>query len=68
MCQAVVNWVCWGSSRHYQEYRPRLPQGCTDSQIKNMGAIDDKRIKEEITLVTEGGEAAFKLRMEKYGF
>ena len=37
MCQAVVNWVCWGSSRHYQEYRPRLPQGCTDSQIKNMG-------------------------------
>jgi len=40
----------------------------TGGQIKNMGAIDDKKIKEEITLVTEGGEAAFKLRKEKYGF
>lgn len=33
----------------------------TGGQIKNMGAIDDKKIKEEITLVTEGGEKAFKL-------
>ncbi len=40
----------------------------TGGQIKNMGAIDDKKIKEEITLVTEGGEEAFKLRKEKYGF
>lgn len=40
----------------------------TGGQIKNVGAIDDKQIKEEITLVTEGGEAAFKLRMKKYGF
>lgn len=40
----------------------------TGGQIKNMGAIDDKKIKEEITLVTEGGEKAFKLRKEKYGF
>jgi type III restriction enzyme len=40
----------------------------TGGQIKNTGAIDNKQIREEITLVTEGGEAAFKLRMEKYGF
>jgi hypothetical protein len=32
------------------------------------GAIDNPTIKEEITLVTEGGKDAFKLRMEKYGF
>lgn len=40
----------------------------TGGQIKMAGAIDNPVIKEEITLVTEGGEDAFKLRMEKYGF
>lgn len=40
----------------------------TGGQIKCTGAIDNKFIKEEITTVTEGGKAAFKLRKEKYGF
>lgn len=40
----------------------------TGGQIKYTGAIDNAKIKEEITTVTEGGEKAFKLRKEKYGF
>ena len=40
----------------------------TGGRIKFAGAIDKKAIKEEITTVTEGGERAFKLRKEKYGF
>lgn len=40
----------------------------THGAIKATGAIDNKIIKEEITLVTEGGKHAFKLRMDKYGF
>lgn len=40
----------------------------TNGMIKLIGAIDNEKIKEEITLVTEGGRAAFKLRMDKYGF
>lgn len=40
----------------------------THGAIKAVGAIDNELIKEEITLVTEGGRAAFKLRMDKYGF
>lgn len=40
----------------------------TNGQIKAVGAIDNSVIKEEITLVTEGGKDAFKLRKEKYGF
>ena len=30
--------------------------------------LEESRIKEEITLVTEGGVKAFMLRKEKYGF
>jgi chromosome segregation protein len=37
-------------------------------QIKALGAIDAKEIKKEITMVMEGGEKAFQLRREKYGF
>ena len=37
-------------------------------QIKAQGAIDQTVIKNEITSVMEGGEKAFKLRKEKYGF
>ncbi len=40
----------------------------TGGQIKCGGAIDNRVIKEEITAVTEGGRAAFRLRKEKYGF
>jgi chromosome segregation protein len=40
----------------------------TAGHIKNAGAIDNEKIREEITLVTEGGKDAFKLRKEKYGF
>ena len=37
-------------------------------QIKHEGAIDSEDIRKEITTVMEGGEKAFKLRKEKYGF
>jgi type III restriction enzyme len=37
-------------------------------KIKLTGAIDDPRIRSEITEVMEGGEDAFKLRQVKYGF
>lgn len=37
-------------------------------EIKSLGAIDIENIRNEITKVMEGGEAAFKLRKEKYGF
>ena len=36
--------------------------------IKVEGAIDTKAVKNEITSVMEGGEKAFKLRKDKYGF
>lgn len=36
--------------------------------IKAEGAIDNKLIKLEITSVMEGGEKAFRLRKDKYGF
>ncbi len=37
-------------------------------EIKNLGAIDIEGVRNEITKVMEGGEVAFKLRKEKYGF
>lgn len=37
-------------------------------EIKKLGAIDIEEIRSEITKVMEGGEEAFKLRKEKYGF
>jgi len=37
-------------------------------KIKYEGAIDMKPIRDEITMVMEGGEKAFRLRKEKYGF
>ncbi|MHB1177271.1 MAG: TrlF family AAA-like ATPase [Daejeonella sp.] len=36
--------------------------------IKAEGAIDTKPVKDEITSVMEGGEKAFKLRKDKYGY
>ena len=48
------------------DYRKEGDQ--TAGQIKLTGAIDNQKIREEITLVTEGGKEAFKLRKEKYGF
>jgi chromosome segregation protein len=40
----------------------------TAGKVKYEGAIDNEKIKEEITLVTEGGKEAFNLRRAKYGF
>lgn len=40
----------------------------TQGEIKHEGAIDNSEIRDEITLIMEGGEKAFKLRKEKYGF
>jgi type III restriction enzyme len=37
-------------------------------KIKCQGAIDVEEIRTEITRVMEGGELAFKLRRDKYGF
>lgn len=38
------------------------------ARIKASGAIDIPTVREEITNVMEGGEKAFRLRKEKYGF
>lgn len=40
----------------------------TQGEVKYEGAIDNQEIRKEITLIMEGGEKAFKLRQEKYGF
>jgi type III restriction enzyme len=40
----------------------------TGGKVKNVGAIDTREVRADITAVTEGGEKAFKLRKEKYGF
>jgi len=37
-------------------------------QIKLEGAIDVPTVRDEITLIMEGGERAFRLRKDKYGF
>ena len=37
-------------------------------KLKLLGAIDLDEMREEITQVMEGGERAFRLRKEKYGF
>ncbi|MBK7272512.1 MAG: hypothetical protein IPI13_04880 [Actinomycetales bacterium] len=36
--------------------------------IKEQGAIDVAAVRSQITTVMEGGEKAFRLRKEKYGF
>lgn len=36
--------------------------------IKEQGAIDVSAVRDQITTVMEGGEKAFRLRKEKYGF
>ncbi len=36
--------------------------------LKEEGAIDKKTVRNEITSVMEGGEKAFRLRKDKYGF
>jgi chromosome segregation protein len=40
----------------------------TKGHIKYEGSIDKQEIRSEITSIMEGGERAFKLRKEKYGF
>lgn len=40
----------------------------TRGKIKAEGAIDSKEVRDEITSVMEGGEKAFRLRKDKYGF
>lgn len=42
--------------------------GQTMGNIKTKGAIDNVSVREFITRIMEGGEDAFKLRKEKYGF
>jgi type III restriction enzyme len=37
-------------------------------EIKLVGAIDMPEVRDAITRIMEGGERAFKLRQEKYGF
>lgn len=48
------------------DYRVSGQQSSGD--VKLQGAIDINEVRDEITRVMEGGEEAFKLRKEKYGF
>lgn len=47
-------------------YRTQANQSA--GEIKHEGSIDMPNVKEAIKSVMEGGEQAFKLRLEKYGF
>ena len=40
----------------------------TKGMLKEEGAIDKKAVRNEITSVMEGGEKAFRLRKDKYGY
>lgn len=40
----------------------------TRGVLKEEGAIDKKAVRNEITSIMEGGEKAFRLRKDKYGF
>ncbi len=48
------------------DYRDAMSQ--TRGVIVAEGAIDKKVVRDEITSVMEGGERAFRLRQDKYGF
>jgi chromosome segregation protein len=48
------------------DYRKQGDQ--SGGQVKLEGAIDVPAVREEITRVMEGGEKAFRLRKERYGF
>lgn len=48
------------------DYRTTNDQ--SGGRIKLTGAIDGELVRTEITAVMEGGEKAFRLRQEKYGF
>jgi chromosome segregation protein len=48
------------------DYRVRGEQ--SRGEVKNQGSIDVPEIRDAITHVMEGGEKAFKLRADKYGF
>lgn len=46
----------------------RISGDQSNGEIKKEGAIDIVAIRDEITKIMEGGEKAFRLRKEKYGF
>lgn len=46
----------------------RIAGDQSGGRIKVEGAIDQATVREEIATVMEGGEKAFRLRKEKYGF
>lgn len=46
----------------------KLSKNLDTPHIKEQGAIDVSAVRDEITSVMEGGERAFRLRKEKYGF
>ncbi|MDA2934220.1 AAA family ATPase [Acidobacteria bacterium AH-259-D05] len=46
----------------------RLAGDHSGGKVKSEGAIDIEDLRKEITTVMEGGEEAFKLRRDKYGF
>jgi chromosome segregation protein len=46
----------------------RISGDQSNGEIKREGAIDIVEIRDEITKIMEGGEKAFRLRKEKYGF
>lgn len=46
----------------------RISGDQSHGEIKKEGAIDIAGVRDEITKIMEGGEKAFRLRKEKYGF
>lgn len=46
----------------------RLAADQSGGQIADLGAIDAESVRNQITRIMEGGEKAFSMRKEKYGF
>ena len=62
----VVPWE--GKSLSLSGSPGRIEFWTPTGQVKLEGAIDNAGVRAEIAAVMEGGEKAFRLRKEKYGF
>ena len=63
-----ANLVVNGDSELVAWFDHRTSGDQSRGTIKGVGAIDVPDAREAIKRIMEGGEAAFRLRREKYGF
>lgn len=63
-----ANLVVNGDAELVVQFNYRDENDRTKGNIENHGAIDIREVGEAITKVMEGGQKAFELRKQKYGF